>query len=185
MIRAGAAFTLAPRAHHVARTVLVGAQERSTTLHALLLGRLARVEGRVGALRVSCDASTPRELRVVVGSIPIAHPFPDVAGDIVQSVAVRRKLRDRPDASAAVFARVRVRGSVPDACSPSALPSGANSSPHAIHLAAQPASSGEFPLRFGRQSPARPFAYATASSYATCTTGYRSRPDRLLAGPSG
>ena len=57
MVRAGADFALAARADHVARAVLIGAEERAAAVHALLLARLGGIEGCCRALRVARDAA--------------------------------------------------------------------------------------------------------------------------------
>ena len=49
-----------------------------------------------------------RELRVVLGAIPVAHPLPHIAADVIESVAVGRKLRDGRDAREAVGTAVAI-----------------------------------------------------------------------------
>ena len=131
------------------------ASERAAAVHALLLRRLTRVERRVRALRVTRDAACGGELRVVVGPIPVAGPLPDVAGHVVEAVAVGRELRHRPDAAVAILARVFVREVHPGECWPSRGPWRELVAPR-VELAAQPASRRELPLRFRRQPLARP-----------------------------
>src|SRR6266487_2944379 len=72
----------------------------------LLLVRLGWVERRIWPVRIHCDAASLGELRVVIRTIPIAAPLPDVAGHVVKAVTIRRKFRDRCDAGVAIFARV-------------------------------------------------------------------------------
>ena len=57
VIARGAHLALAARADHVARAVLVGAEERAAAVHALLLGRLGGIERSVRALRIARDAA--------------------------------------------------------------------------------------------------------------------------------
>src|SRR5262245_552744 len=72
----------------------------------LLLGWLNGIKRRVRSFRVADYAATADELRVVVGPIPIAAPFPNVAADVVKSVGVRRELRDGRNAGEAILAGV-------------------------------------------------------------------------------
>src|SRR5512138_3249114 len=75
-------------------------------MHALFLGWLGGIVGRVRTLRVARHAAGQLEPRKVVGTIPVAAPLPYVAGDIVEAVGVRWELCDRRDAFEAVLARV-------------------------------------------------------------------------------
>jgi hypothetical protein len=58
-------------------------------------------------LRVVRDASERDESRIVVRAIPIVRPLPDVAGHVIEAVAVRRIVCDRADANETVFPFVR------------------------------------------------------------------------------
>ena len=120
----------------------------------LLLGFVG-IEWRGRTLRVAGHGSGRRQLRVVVGPIPIAHPFPDIAGDVIQPIAVGGKLRHGRDAGEPIGARI-VIGKV-------ALVGVGH--PAAIllqgiaprkDLPCQAASRRELPLRFGRQPLAGP-----------------------------
>src|SRR5277367_2394572 len=91
MIRAGANFSLTSSAHHVARAILIGAQERASPLSFLWLGRLGRIVGRLRTLGISRNAARSHQLRVVIRPIPITRPLPHVPGHVVEAVAVRRK----------------------------------------------------------------------------------------------
>src|SRR5262245_4858058 len=103
MVGAGADLSLAPCSDHISRAVLIGTEERPASHHALRLTRLVGIERGFGPLRIPRDATSRRELRVVVRTIPVADPFPCVASDIVEAVPVRWKLRDWSKADERVF----------------------------------------------------------------------------------
>src|SRR5688572_10528511 len=109
MVGARADVALAACADHITRAILIRAQERSAAMHAFRHAGLIGIVRRGGALRIASYASRRRELRVVVGSIPVANPFPDVAADVVKAVAVRGKLSDGRYTREAVRARIVVR----------------------------------------------------------------------------
>ena len=141
---------------------------------------------RVGrTLRVASDSASRSQLGVVVGAIPVAHPLPDVPADVVEPVAVRRKLRDRRDAGERSPQRCRDRESGLDGCWPSTRPPFLNSSPHGKSCPVRPPrAANSHSASVGRRLPAH-CAYASASAYAMCTTGKRSLPAIELFGPSG
>ena len=119
------------------------------------LGRLARVEGRIGASWVARDAACQRELTVVVGSVPVARPLPDVPGHVVEAVAVRSELRHRPGARVSILASISIR-EVPLKRVGHLVTARRELVAPRIEFTAQPTSSGELPLRFGRQAFAGP-----------------------------
>ena len=73
-------------------------------MDALLFGGLRGIVGTGGTLRVPRHASGG-QLSVVIRPIPVADPLPDVAGHVVQTVALSGELR-RLDATVAVLALV-------------------------------------------------------------------------------
>src|SRR5437016_13509482 len=75
-------------------------------MHALLLVRLSWIKWRIGASRIVRYAPFVRQRLVIIGAIPIAAPFPDVAGHVVKAVPVRWKRFHRRDASIPVVNRV-------------------------------------------------------------------------------
>src|SRR5436853_3209994 len=81
MIAPGADFAFASCPDHIARAVLVGAEERAAAVDALFFGRLARIKAALRPLRIAHHASGPRELIVIIRPIPIVAPFPHVASD--------------------------------------------------------------------------------------------------------
>src|SRR5205085_12539279 len=83
-----------------------GAQERPATLDTFLLARFGGIKRAVRSSRVARDGSGAHELRVVVRAVPIAHPFPGIAGDVVETVARRRERSDRSEPRVAVLAGV-------------------------------------------------------------------------------
>src|SRR5262245_60941375 len=108
MVGAGADLAPAARADDVARAVLIGAEKRPAAMDLLGLLRLGRIERRDRAARIACDAACRRELRIVIGTIPVADPLPDVSRHVVEAVRIRGKLRDRREACEAVLAAVAI-----------------------------------------------------------------------------
>src|SRR5271165_7199010 len=91
MVRASANLALASRAHHIARAILIGAQERASALGLLWLGGFGGVQSRLRALGVSRNGARRHQLRVVIRPIPITGPLPHVPRHVVEAVTVRRK----------------------------------------------------------------------------------------------
>src|SRR5436309_3272325 len=151
MVRPGSDLSLAARADHVARTVLIRAEERTAAHGTLWLGGLARVERGLGPLGIASHASRPSQLVVVVGAIPITDPLPHVAGHVVQPVPVGRKPRHRPDAREPVLARVVV-GKMPLVGVRHPLAPWLERVAPRIELPGETAARRELPLRFGRQA---------------------------------
>src|SRR5437773_11323200 len=117
----------------------------------LLLVRLGWIEWCVRSLGIAHYAASLGELRVVIRTIPVAAPLPDVAGHVVKAVTIRRKFRDRCDAGVAVFARVFHREfSLPGIRHP--FPVRSEFIAPGVSLARKSAARGEFELRFGRQT---------------------------------
>src|SRR6185503_20712370 len=77
-------------------------------MHALLLGRFGRIEGRIRSLGVTRYVPRRGELRVGIRSIPITAPLPDVPGHVVEAVPVGRELRDGRDTDESILARIAV-----------------------------------------------------------------------------
>src|SRR5438874_13722277 len=75
-------------------------------MHPLFLIRLGRIKWRIRTLGIVRNAAFVRESLVVVRTIPIAAPFPDIAGHVVRTVAIRRKRFHRRDAGVSIFNRV-------------------------------------------------------------------------------
>src|SRR5437016_4032641 len=94
MVAGGVYLSLAARADHVARAILVGTKERAAPLYPLPFPRLGGIEGRGRPLGVADRLAGPGQGFVVIRPVPVGAPLPDVAGHVVQAVAVRRVLRD-------------------------------------------------------------------------------------------
>src|SRR5262249_46566106 len=112
MVCAGADLALAASANDVSRAVLIGTEERTAAMNLFLLGGLIGIVSRVGALGIAWYAAGGDELLVVVRTIPVSRPLPNVAGHIVEAVRIRRELRNRRDPDVAVVTTVFV-GEVP------------------------------------------------------------------------
>ena len=95
VIRSRAGLSLAAAAGNIAAAVLVRAKERTAAQHALPHARFARVEAICWALGIHCSLAARRERYIVVGTVPIRGPLPDVARHVRQSVSVRWKRSDR------------------------------------------------------------------------------------------
>src|ERR1043166_4190933 len=91
-------FTFAARADDIAGTISLVAKKRAAPMNALLLVGLGWIQCRIRPLRVAHDSAFGGERLVVTRTIPIATPFPNVAGHIVETIAVRRKRFHRRDA---------------------------------------------------------------------------------------
>src|SRR5262245_48449988 len=109
MIGARIRFALAPTSCNVARAILVCAKERTAPVHLLLYTRLARIEAVRRPLRIPRERSLRCQRLIVVMAIPVAGPFPDVAGHVVKAVTVGWKGRDWRGTLVAVFFRILVR----------------------------------------------------------------------------
>src|SRR5262249_30713166 len=151
---AGVGRAAVPGAGPVAPAVRGMAQEGTALLAAQRRVGLPRVEALLGALRVD-DHPPAGSLPIKVGLVPVVAPLPDVAGHVVQAVAVGREGLHRRGALVtvpggvlpgelplpAVALRFRLRESLvaPD-----------------VGPAVQAAAGGELPLRLGGQPLPRP-----------------------------
>src|SRR5271166_6034043 len=106
MIGARIDLTFAASAHHIAGAILVGAKKRPAFLNTLFLCRLGWIECHFRALRVSRDVAGLSKLFEIIGAIPVAAPLPDVAGHVVEAVAICRESAHRRNAREAVLAGV-------------------------------------------------------------------------------
>ena len=100
-----------PGSDPVAAAIVVAAHERAAPLDALDVVRLVRIEavGRAGRI-------AQRTIAVIVGSIKVAAPFPDVARHVEQAVAVGRERGDRGRRAEAVLHVVAYRETRPARC---------------------------------------------------------------------
>src|SRR6187455_1687562 len=106
MVAAGAGLAFAASAYHVAGAILVRTEERATSMYALFLSGFRRVERSLRPCWVAGDTAGSNELRIVVGTIPVAAPFPDVATDVVEPIGIRLKSRNRRNAGKTVLSLV-------------------------------------------------------------------------------
>src|SRR5439155_4814378 len=156
MIGPSVDFAFAACADDVARAILLVAKKRATAMDALLLVRLSRIKWRVRPLRVARHSTFVRQRLVVIRAIPIATPFPDVAGHVVKTVAVWRKRFHRCDAFVTVFARIlHWKFSLPRVGHP--FSAGTKIIAPDVRFSLQPAARRKFKLRFGRQTFTCPF----------------------------
>ena len=70
-------------------------------MDALALLGFCRIERRVRPVRIASDGSSGRELRVVVGPVPVADPLPHIPRHVIEAVLIGRELRDGANADAA------------------------------------------------------------------------------------
>src|SRR6266513_615235 len=75
-------------------------------MNSLFLVRLGRIEWRGRALRIVRYAAFVRQRLVVIGAIPIAAPFPDVARHVVKTETVWWKRFHWRNTCITVFARI-------------------------------------------------------------------------------
>src|SRR2546430_8351631 len=86
MVGAGIGFAFAATARHIAFAVLVGAQEGAAALYALLDARFTGIETVRRALGIARHATSRGQRGIIIGTVPVAGPFPDIAGNIVEAV---------------------------------------------------------------------------------------------------
>src|SRR5262245_14371664 len=84
-------FTSSP--NHISRAILVGAKKRSAAVHSLRFARLTRIERRIWSARLPRDPIGVGKKLIVVGPVPVRTPFPNIASNVVQAVAVWWELR--------------------------------------------------------------------------------------------
>src|SRR5205809_971163 len=145
VVRGGPDFAFAAGADHVTGAILVRAQVRAAALDALLLPRLRGIERALRALRVARDDPGARESLVVVGVVPVAHPFPGVAGDVIQPVARRRERSDSGESRVPILAGIRHRKASLVRVG-HRLPTRMEVVAPGVELSGQPAARREFPL---------------------------------------
>src|SRR5688572_10308272 len=78
MVRRSTDIALTARANHVARAVLIGAQEGAAAMDAFHHARFARIERGCRTARVTSDDRGRSQFGVVVRAIPVTHPLPDI-----------------------------------------------------------------------------------------------------------
>src|SRR5947199_9167022 len=103
MICAGVDLTFAACADNVAGTILLIAKKRAAAMDALLLIRLSRIKCRIRPLWIARYSAFVGEYLLVIRAIPIAAPFPNVAGYVVEPIAVTGDRFHRGDGSESVF----------------------------------------------------------------------------------
>src|SRR5437879_12704801 len=103
MIGARVDLAFAACADYVARTILLIAKKLAAAMDALLLVRLNWIKCRIRPLWIARDSAFVGERLVVIRAIPIAAPFPNVPGHVVEPIAIRRKRFHRRDAGVSVF----------------------------------------------------------------------------------
>src|SRR6184192_3976456 len=104
MIGARVEFAFAACADDVPRTILLVAKKRAAPMDALFLVRLSRIKWGIRPLWIARDSAFVGERLVIIRAIPIAAPFPNVAGHVVKPVAIRGKGLHRRDAGVTIFA---------------------------------------------------------------------------------
>src|SRR5215831_15540513 len=72
-------LALTSGADHVTRTILIRAQERSASHNPLGLIGLVRIKRGSRPMWIVCHAASRNKLSVVVRTIPVAYPLPDVS----------------------------------------------------------------------------------------------------------
>ena len=88
MVCARVWLALAACADHIAGAVLIGAEKRAAAVDALFNAGFVRVVRIVRPMRILGDTARRRKLFVVIGPVPIAAPLPDIAGHVIQPIAV-------------------------------------------------------------------------------------------------
>ena len=106
MIASRIDLALAARPHDVAGAILIVAEKGTAFVDALFLRRLGGIERAFRAWRVSRDAALLGKFLKIIRAIPIATPLPDVAGHVIEAVAIWRKRFHGRDTGKSVFACV-------------------------------------------------------------------------------
>ena len=88
MIARRANFTLATCTDHVARAVQIAAEEGTPSVNPFLLIGFDWIEALIWSLRIASDLTRRVQACVVVGAIPVAYPFPNVASHVVETKGV-------------------------------------------------------------------------------------------------
>src|SRR5688572_11399819 len=114
-------------------------------MHAFRTAGLAGSVRRRRARRIARHSSRRTEPREEAGAVPVADPFPDIAANVVEAVAVRGKLRDGSNAGEAVGARVVIRKVALVRVAHPTL-AGCEFVAPRKEFAGEPAASGKFPL---------------------------------------
>ena len=186
MRHAGVRAAAVPGAGPVARAVAVVAQERAAALHALRRERPARVVGSAPGPVGLTTTPWPARWRYRSRSVPVGAPLPDVAGHVVQAVAVGRERLHRGGALEAVGRRCSGAGTRPARCWRSDRRVGA--------ARRRPRRRACRPARRGRRTPTRPRSAAACRPTSRRRRrrprrrgrrGDRPCPSMVLPGPSG
>src|SRR3954468_4291175 len=91
--RAAVHLRFAATSHQVARAILSAAEKRSAPSDALSRARLVRIETGLGSTRaVRGDAGISKRA-VVLRTIPVRAPLPDVAAYVMKTVGIGRERR--------------------------------------------------------------------------------------------
>jgi PAS domain S-box-containing protein len=83
MIRASSDLTFTSGSDHITGTILIGAEKGPPAMYFFLLGWLGRIKGCGGALRIAGNTTRGCQLCVVIRTIPVAGPLPDVSGHVI------------------------------------------------------------------------------------------------------
>src|SRR5262245_52433736 len=137
----------------IARTVAVVAQERTALLHPLWREWPGGVVGTKGAGRVVGHHTGASAIQLSI--VPVGTPLPDVAGHVIEPIAVGRERLHRRRPLVAVLGSVLVRELALPEVGERLLVGWLVVAP-GIGLAIQSTTGGELPLRLGRQTLAGP-----------------------------
>jgi len=102
-------------------------------------------------------------LAIIVDTIPVGGPLPDVTGHVVKAVSIGRERSHGRGSVESIVIRVLV-WKVPLKSIRHVLPVRTERIAPNEGFSSKAATGGELPLRFGRKTLASPLAYARASS---------------------
>jgi hypothetical protein len=91
MVRASIRFAFAATTYHVAAAILIGAKEGTAAMNFFCDARFSRIEAVAWPLWIASYAAVIGERFVIVGAVPVRRPFPNVSGEIVESISVWRE----------------------------------------------------------------------------------------------
>lgn len=127
-------------------------------MNPLFLCGFSRIERGIRALRISGHLARAGKCFVIVRTIPVTGPFPDISADVIQPITVGCELSDRGNSRKAILGRVAAthrETSLIDIGSE--LPVRHDLVAPGIELSGDASSSSELPFGFCGKSFARPF----------------------------
>ena len=109
VVAAGVRRAFSPRTQKIAAAILIGAQERTTLLNTFRHTGVRRVVAIGGSLGIPDYASLFSERLIVIRTVPIGRPLPDIPTHVAEPIPIRRIRADGRCPLEAVLGRVVIR----------------------------------------------------------------------------